>query len=79
MLPDHLDVVHLEHANELLREVQQDRLAKRALAGGEARSPLRGRALDWLGRRMVLWGSRLQQRYGGTVVAPMPRAADRGH
>jgi hypothetical protein len=79
MLPYHLDVYQLEHANELQREAQRDRLAKQALAGRKVHSPLHRRTLRWLGRWMVLWGSHLQQRYGATAVAPMPRVEDCGH
>lgn len=74
MYPDHLDMLYgLEHANELLREVQKDRLVRQALAGRKARSPLHRRVLCWLGHWLVHWGSHLQQRYGAAVVDPCHR------
>jgi len=35
---------------------------------------LSGRALTWLGHRLVVWGSRLQERYG-TMAEPPPAEA----
>jgi hypothetical protein len=75
MLPNHLDMLRcLAHANELLSEAEEARLAKQALVGRKARIPLLSRAAAWLGRWKVLWGSLLQQHRGAAPIAPMPRA-----
>jgi hypothetical protein len=72
-------MVHEARRADLLREAEQERMARRALAGREKRDRLTGRALTWLGERMVAWGGRLQARYGAVSTAagygtcrPMP-------
>jgi hypothetical protein len=52
---------------ELKREADQARLRRHALAQAR-RSGFQGRALSWLGRRMIDWGYSLQSRY----EAPAP-------
>jgi hypothetical protein len=79
MIPIHLDIYCQQRANELLREAQETRLVKEALAGQKARSPLRRRVLGWLGRWMVVCGWHLQQRYGPAPMAQMSRAAGHRH
>ena len=54
---------------ELLREAEQERLIKRALAGREKRDGFYRAALDWLGCRLVEWGESLRQRDDNTSPA----------
>lgn len=49
---------------ELLLEAGRRRLVRQALPGGLESQRFYGRALAWLGRRLVVWGWRLQGRYG---------------
>jgi len=48
---------------ELLREAEQERLARRALAGRRTRQTTMCRMLAWLGGRLVTWGHALQERF----------------
>jgi hypothetical protein len=60
---------------ELLREAAKARLAAQAGGGGtllKKYKPLAGRALTLLGRRLVTWGERLQDRYS-PAEAPLFR------
>ena len=50
-----------ERAKGLLREAEQERLARQAPAGREQRH-VANRMLSWLGQRLVAWGTRLQKR-----------------
>lgn len=59
-----------EHRNDLLREAQQERLARLALQGRGSRDGLCCRALLGLGRRLAALGARLQERYGGAAERP---------
>jgi hypothetical protein len=61
-------LVAREHYKDLLREAEQERLARQAMAGGESDPHLYCRMLAWLGRRLVNWGLRLQKRYGALDV-----------
>ena len=53
---------------DLLRLAQSSRLIRLASTGREARSPFYGRTLAWMGQRLVVWGWRLQERYGPAVT-----------
>jgi hypothetical protein len=54
-MPNHVDMLYgLEHANELLREVEKDRLARQALASRRACSPLRRWLRVWSRNRRRL-------------------------
>ena len=53
-----------ERFRDLVREVERDRLWRLAEAGRESADSLRRRALAWLGQQLILWGYRLQRRYG---------------
>ena len=71
MLYTWVDVmVHQERRRTLLREAKQERLALQGLAGQNGRARFYGRALTWLGCRLVAWGRHLQEQYG--VAAPAP-------
>ena len=59
-----------EHRKDLLREAQQERLARLALQGRGSRNGLCCRALLGLGRRLAALGTRLQERYGGATERP---------
>jgi len=71
MFPDLYTIgrVREEQVKEWLREVERDRLARLALAGRKRGRPL-CRMLAGLGRRMVAWGVRLQERYGVAIELP---------
>jgi hypothetical protein len=49
---------------ELLLEAGRRRLVRQGLPDGLESQRLYSRALAWLGRRLVVWGWRLQGRYG---------------
>jgi hypothetical protein len=51
-----------EHYRDLLREAEQERLARQALAG-KKHVRFNERALAWLGGYFVAWGCYLQRRY----------------
>ena len=72
-------LVHEARHADLLREAANERMVRQARAGREEQDRLIGRALAWLGARMVAWGRRLQARYGAATTAaacgtcrPMP-------
>jgi hypothetical protein len=65
-----------EHHQELLREAEKDRLARRALAGRGRSDRFYCKALGWLGRRLVAWGSDLQEHYGAVVTSRTLRPAN---
>jgi hypothetical protein len=78
MFPSERDsLVHREHYKDLLREAERARLVRQAWAGQERRNHLYCRPLTWLGRRLVAWGWRLQERYGAVTAAPALRVANR--
>jgi hypothetical protein len=52
------------HYQELVEEAEQERRIRLVLAGTCRRSPFLSPLLAWIGRRLVIWGSRLQLRYG---------------
>ena len=52
-----------ERYRDLSRRAEKRRLIRQVLAGHERHNHLYDRALTWLGRRMVMWGQRLQERY----------------
>ena len=72
-------LVYREHYKDLLREAEKARLVRQAQAGQERRKPLYCRALTWIGGRLIVWGWRLQARYGAMSAALALRAANRTH
>jgi hypothetical protein len=73
MFPDLYTIrrVREGQVKEWLREAERDRLARLALAGRQGSGRFHCRMLAGLGRWMVAWGVRLQERYG--VAIEMPR------
>ncbi len=58
-----------EHCDDLLRVAEQERLARQARAGHlRPHHSVTCRLLRWLGRELVAWGLRLQERQGTAVV-----------
>ena len=70
-------LAYQEHYKDLQREAEGYRLVRQALAGRERRDRFHCRALTWLGRRLVAWGWRLQERYSAAAAAPTLRPANR--
>jgi hypothetical protein len=68
--------VQRERYQDLLREAERHRLVRQVLAGRQQRQRAYCRALNWLGRRMVAWGQRLQEHYGASAKAPALQAAN---
>jgi hypothetical protein len=60
-------LVHQERCSELRRQADEYRLIRLALAGRRRRRCFHCRAMNWLGRRLVVWGWHLQTRYGTAV------------
>jgi len=63
-------LVHQERCKDLWRDAERYRRIQRLLAGYRRPRHLYCRALSWLGRRLVGWGLRLQERYGTVTTAP---------
>jgi hypothetical protein len=63
--------------SELLREVENARLVRQMQTGQGGRNRFYFRVLTRLGRRLVIWGWRLQECYGAATTAPALPAADR--
>ena len=64
------EIIARGHRNDLLREVEQEYLAKLALQGHSQRDSVFGRALLILGRRLVALGARLEEEHGGAAELP---------
>ena len=65
-----------ERNKDLLREAERYRLVRQVLPARRRHSRFHCRALIWLGRRLVGWGRRLQERYDVVVDASVLRAAN---
>ena len=72
-------LIHQERYKELLREAERYRLVRKVRAGREKRHLSYRQALAWLGRRLIAWGWRLQERYGAATATPALRAACKSH
>ena len=59
-----------EHCNDLLREAEQERLARQALQGRDSRGSLYSRALLRLGRHLSGIGARLEEEYSAAPERP---------
>ena len=78
MFPSERDsLVYREHYKDLLREAEKARFVRQVRAGQEGRNHFYYWPLTWLGRRLVVWGWRLQERYGAATAAPALRVANR--
>ncbi len=64
-----------EHYNDLLREAEQERLARLALQGRGSRDSFFCRALLRLGLYLAALGARLQREVGASPAAPGLRSA----
>jgi len=60
-----------------MRVMREERITRQSLMGLKERSPFYSSALMWLGRRLVVWGRNLQERYSTVTPAPMPQPANR--
>jgi hypothetical protein len=69
-------LVQRERYQDLLREAEKHRLVLQALAGRQRRYHFYCRAMNWLGRRMVAWGQRLQEQYDAATAATALQAAN---
>ncbi len=59
-----IDVLaYQERYKDMRREAERERLVRQARPSREKRRPVHGPAVIWLGRRLVAWGSRLQEPY----------------
>jgi hypothetical protein len=65
-----------ERYKDFLREAEQYRLVRPALAGSDRHAGFHRRVLTWLGGRLVAWGWRLQERYGVGAAVPALRVAN---
>ena len=63
--------VQAEIYRDMRRQADHDRLVKLATSDRPAGDNALGRALAWLGRRLVAWGKFLQERYA-SASAPQP-------
>jgi hypothetical protein len=76
ILPTQRDVLaQKEYYQDQMRAAARHNRARRAMAGREeARFYARvcAHALGWLGRRMVAWGTNLQESYK-TLASPVPQ------
>jgi hypothetical protein len=64
---------------QVLAARQQQVLAacqRQALSARKGRDRVLAQALTWLGRCLIVWGQRLQERYGVVVDVPALRAAN---
>jgi hypothetical protein len=59
-----------ERYRDLRREADRYRLVRLALEASPRRRHFHCRAMGWLGRLLVGWGWRLQERYGTAVPVP---------
>jgi len=63
-----LDIVaQRERYDDLVREVEHDRLVRQLLARHETGERFYHRRLAWLGRVLIAMGRHLQERYGGAT------------
>jgi hypothetical protein len=53
---------------EMLREAQQARLVRETLRHRMGDQPQNLHALAWLGKKLVIWGSNLERRYGPSRI-----------
>jgi hypothetical protein len=69
MFPDDYTIrmVRQEQVKDWLRDLERERLVRLALAGRDRRARFYCQVLASLGRQMVTWGRRLQERYGAVI------------
>jgi hypothetical protein len=70
--------VRREYNRDRLREAERYRLMKQACLARRRQDRFYCRALTWLGRRLVDWGSHLQERYAALADPGLLGAANQG-
>jgi hypothetical protein len=65
-----------EHHQDINRAAAASRLVRRARVGDKVREPFTCRVCTWLGRRLIVWGRALLNRYGPASVAPARPSTD---
>jgi hypothetical protein len=68
-------LAHQERYKDRLREAERNGVVLRELALRQKRGRSYRRAMAWLGRGLVAWGWRLQERYGTMVEVPTFQSA----
>jgi hypothetical protein len=68
-------MVRNEYYKDQMRAAHRDRMVRQALAGRSDSGRICCVALAWLGRRLLVWGSSLQQRYGAVMSSSLPQPA----
>ena len=63
-------LVRQEQNKDRLREAERHRLVQQALAARRGRDSALFRSLTRLGHCLVVWGQRLQERYGAVLESP---------
>jgi len=58
-----LEQLAQEHRRDLMRQLEHDRLIREAEPIGQQQGHRLVHLLDWIGRRMVCWGERMQARH----------------
>jgi len=75
--PNDLDyVANLERYRDRVREADRARLVKQARVGRDYRNRFYVPMLNWLGRRLVAWGLRLQACREAAAATPTLRPAE---
>jgi hypothetical protein len=67
---EHLN--ELEHYHALLREAEQERIAREVLQGRQENHTVYGSVMSWLGSHLCAWGDQLQERYGNATATSIP-------
>jgi len=67
--------VQQERYRDLLREAETERLLRTAKDPTQSNHRFYGRALTWLGQRLVAWGLSLQKRFDTAAPASVSQPA----
>ena len=60
-------LVRREQNEDRLREAERHRLVRQVVSTRRGRDRVLAQALTWLGRCLIVWGQRLQERYSVVV------------
>jgi len=63
---------------EILSQAENNRLVAQAKRRSPSRRPYSGRALTWLGNRLIKWGEYLQLRFGDAKKISQSQPVERG-
>jgi len=63
---------------EILTQAENNRLVAQAKRRSPRRRSYSGRALTWLGNRLIKWGEYLQLRFGDAKKISQPQPVERG-